>query len=774
MFQVGKAEVTLDVLYGPEVSVPESKEVEAGEDMIVNCKVSANPRPTSIIWTKEDDPEFKQIGPQLRLSGSDPAAVNNGRYTCSATNTIHPTNRQRKELQGNATILIAVKHAPGQTSISPENPTAFEGKSMSLVCGAKPPGYPIPTYRWWKEGSESSILATGATFTLDSASLASAGKYYCQPQNEFGSGSVAETSLSVFQEPKIVTSLNPTVIKRDGDTGYHVSCSAVAKPRPAVKWFKDGVQINDSESDLYQISVSAQETISNEAFNVLSTLKFVGPDRLGKDQLMPTDRGHYTCQFENEVDRTETSMLLRIEHTPVVRHLHNKVAADINETAFISCKMQAYPGLKFEWSMGNSLLSDNSMYRSNMTELKDDIYEGILRIDRVDESSYGEYNCKAYNAMGARRTIIKLQPKGRPEPPTNVRAVYKGPNTISLAWDEGFNGGFDETTYTVTYKEIGGGNRKRADCRWRNPCNITGLQQHTSYQVMVQAFNIRGDSGLSRDIKVTTAVDINEIPMPENLFYETSNQLVSFNVVNYPLSLVAMIELENRDGSFRSYEKLGMNDSPYGQTKIDETVLGARVKLCITEEEGMCGKYSKAEIVEVREYSVFQSAGIPQGGVIAIVIVVVIIAIAGLAFVVKCCFCNKPNKPKKLTKDDIAGPNRVQTNHNNFNYGLDNKGVDTAKDADSPDLIKSQMYGYNYPSVPAAQVPTTYDSTSNSNNGGSVNSQVSLIPVMFRAILKQFIKTVWSADKSEGCHLARSAICYPLSLSVRELDSTCD
>ena len=121
----------------------------------------------------------------------------------------------------------------------------------------------------------------------------------------------------------------------------------------------------------------------------------------------------------------------------------------------------------------------------------------------------------------------------------------------------------------------------------------------------------------------------------------------------------------------------------------------------------------------------------------------------------KCCCCNKPVKSKKLT---FAGPNRVQTNHTNFQYGLDNKGVDTAKDADSPDLIKAQMYGYNYhPSVPAAQVPNTYDSTSNSNNGGSVNSQVSLITVMFRAILKQFIKTVWSADKSEGCHLVRPA-----------------
>ena len=721
----------LDVLYGPEVTVPEKKEVELGEDVIVNCEVSANPRPTSIIWTKVDDPEFKQIGPQLRLTGSDPAAVNNGRYVCSATNTIHPTGRQRKELMGNATIIVAVKHAPGKTRISPEKPTAYEGKPITLTCGAKPPGYPIPNYRWWKEGSENSILASGSQFTIDSASLSSAGKYFCQPNNEFGSGSVAEVSLNVYQEPKIVTSLQPTVIKRAGDTGYHVTCSALAKPRPSVRWFKDGVEIDDSTSDLYQVSVSAQETISNEAFNVLSNLKFVGPNRIGnKDQLMPTDRGHYTCQFENEVARTESSMLLRIEHSPVVRHLHNKVAADLGETAYISCKMQAYPSIKFEWSMDNSLLSDRSMYKTNMTELKDDIYEGILKIERVDESTYGDYKCKASNAMGAQRTIIKLQPKGKPEQPSNVRAVYKGYDTIALAWDEGFNGGYDKTTYSVEYKQFGDrASVRHADCSWRNPCNITGLNQHTSYQFKVRAVNIRGDSDWSRDIKITTAVDVNKIPVPEHLFYETSTKSVSFNVVNYPLSLVAKIELQNSDGSFRSHAQLGMDDLPYGQMAISEPVTGLRVKLCvkiITEEEEVCGDYVEAEIVEVREFSLFSaSGGLPQGGVIAIAIIVAIIGIAALVILIKCCFCNKP-KPKKLTKEDIAGPNRVQTNHNTFNYGLDNKGVDTAKDTDSPDIIKSQMYGYNYgPSVPGAQVPNTYDqSSSNSNNGGSVNSQV--------------------------------------------------
>merc|ERR1719400_1632652 len=111
-----------------------------------------------------------------------------------------------------------------------------------------------------------------------------------------------------------------------------------------------------------------QETRSNEAFTVLSILKFVGPDRIHKDQqyqLMPTDRGHYTCQFENSVDRTESTMLLRIEHQPVVRHRHNKVAADLGESATIFCKMQAYPSLKFEWFKQGSLLTERNLYSMN-------------------------------------------------------------------------------------------------------------------------------------------------------------------------------------------------------------------------------------------------------------------------------------------------------------------------------------------------------------------------------------------------------------------------
>ena len=150
------------------------------------------------------------------------------------------------------------------------------------------------------------------------------------------------------------------------------------------------------------------------------------------------------------------------------------------------------------------------------------------------------------------------------------------------------------------------------------------------------------------------------------------------------------------------------------------------MKLCLTSDEDLCGQFAKAEKADF--VLGVKSAPLEAPWLIAVLVVVGLLAIAVVCLVIK-CFCCKTVKPKKLTKEDIAGP-RVQPNgHPAYNYGMDNKGVSTTKDtADSPDIIKSQMYGYNYPPMPAAQVPNNlgYDQSgsSNSNNGGSVNSQV--------------------------------------------------
>ena len=89
--QVGKEDIQLDILYAPVVTLPNSREVNENADVEIDCRVDANPRPTSIQWYKDGDERFIQNGPTLRLKGV--TAFHNGRYICSASNILQPTGK---------------------------------------------------------------------------------------------------------------------------------------------------------------------------------------------------------------------------------------------------------------------------------------------------------------------------------------------------------------------------------------------------------------------------------------------------------------------------------------------------------------------------------------------------------------------------------------------------------------------------------------------------------------------------------------------------------
>ena len=77
----------------------------------------------------------------------------------------------------------------------------------------------------------------------------------------------------------------------------------------------------------------------------------------------------------------------------------------------------------------------------------------------------------------------------------------------------------------------------------------------------------------------------------EHVYYQTSTKSVSFNVVDYLLGLVAKIEPENNDGTWRPHAQLGVDDLPYGQMAINDSqpVTGLRIKLCLQNDEQLCG-----------------------------------------------------------------------------------------------------------------------------------------------------------------------------------------
>ena len=505
--QAGKAELQLAVLFGPRVSFKEKfREVAEGGDLTVECEAEASPAPASVTWTRADTPGFRQSGRWLQLRNV--TARDGGEYTCTVTNRLDPSGEAVRERSGNATMRLAVRHAPGPAHVRPAQPVGIEGKSVTLVCGAAPRGYPAPSFTWWRADKPAEVLGTAAELTVRPVRMASAGRYLCQPHNNYGKGAVASVQLQVVQEPRIVTGLSNQVVRKAGDTGLNLTCLGRGKPSPSATWFKDGAEIDEAEANFFSIQTSETRGPAATA-TVTSTLLFRGPGRDQRSAVRAWDSGEYTCQFDNAVGRAQSAMALKVEHAPVVAGEHRaKVAAEPGERADIVCRMKAFPAPEFRWEKDEVKISDSSSRRDQraIRQIGDTEYEATFTLWRVAGDSYGDYVCEASNSMGATTTVVQLVRKGKPERPSELRAAETAANSVLLAWTENFNGGMNNTSFQLQWAEQGAG-RGAWQEKWSpalprpaTSCLLDGLAQHTTYLARSVQYLVRSAAGCAECI----------------------------------------------------------------------------------------------------------------------------------------------------------------------------------------------------------------------------------------------------------------------------------
>ena len=319
------AELRLDVLYAPRVTVDSERQLELGDSGQVRCQVDANPPAERLYWLREGDAQFRQQGPMLRLTRV--TAQDGGRYTCVAVNKVRSVGMaEAEERLGNATTVVLVRHAPGPAVIRPESPVGVEDRPLTLSCAASPPGHPAPSYRWWRREQPDTPLATGQNFTVGSVQPRHAGHYVCQAENELGRGAPASVQLPVLRAPRLTGRLEAQLRRPAATVAFSVECAAQGRPRPAVLWLKDGDELQTADGR-YDVSIDETER-PDGAFTVHSTLNFRGRARQ-QDRLAPADRGNYTCRFENSAGAAETTTLLRIrrESPSPITHINQKCPA---------------------------------------------------------------------------------------------------------------------------------------------------------------------------------------------------------------------------------------------------------------------------------------------------------------------------------------------------------------------------------------------------------------------------------------------------------------
>ena len=710
---IDKEELILDVQYGPQIVVSGANDVDSGETISLNCAVSANPRPLGVRWLRRDLPEFSQSGPTLRIP--DAGAEDSGEYVCNSYNFLQPTGRERQRRERNATVVVNVRHAPGRAAILPAEAIAVAGRSVTLVCQAEPPGYPEPSYRWWRDGEPGSSLASTAHLTLPSLQLDQAGRYLCQPHNSLGSAQPAAVDLQVYQTPELTSKPEPRMVRKAGERKFQLSCSSRARPGPTVRWFRDGVEI-PGETGRYTVSTT---TTSAAGQTVLSSLSFTGPGRDSSDRLDHSDRGHYSCQFENQVGRSENTMLLVIEHKPIPTHPHNKVAYSVGDQGQITCRMRAFPEPRFDWTFGDDVLElDVVNYYSNVSQLDQDLFESVLTVTKVRESSYGEYTCRALNSMGAERSRIQLQQPGPPEPPSQLAATEVGPDFAILEWQPGFEGGHGETRYQAEWRATGG----RAELGSCGPaargCNLTGLQPHSAYTVRARAANPGGVSDWSPPLRLHTAVDLAALPPPASLVLELSTRTAHLTAPAGPLLLVAELQLRGPAGAWQSAGQQALSHAAAAQLPVREPgqgEAGVRARLCLEDRRQACGPYLEGRVVE--------ELRLARPWLIALIVVVTLLALVAVLIAIKCVCQTRKNGTKSL-----AGRGPVGAGHHNT----------------ETDQYKARMFtiaGEN-------QLASGYDLNQHSEQGSSKSQTDSA----------NSTEPLWAYQKSPGDHYPSQAL----------------
>ncbi|XP_054736972.1 obscurin isoform X2 [Anastrepha obliqua] len=413
--EIGSTEVQfklslLELAPSFESKFDNAKEVQQGEDLVLQCKVAGSPLPL-IRWFKDGE-ELKpsehvklSSSPSgiIKLEISNIQPIDSGAYKVVISNPL-----------GEVSSLCAVAVNPGAQQPSFVKPLGDVKVSVGepLKLEAQVVGFPAPEIKWLKNGialrpSNSINFINNPNgligLSIDEVQPQDAGLYKCLIVNKEGEmeGSSMVTVVPKEKEPEFITEIHDT----NCIEGFPVKMQikVAANPPPSVKWFHNGQEILPAKGQ-YTFIENPDDTCSMVIEE--ATLKDSGLYEVVASNV----KGAASSKARLHVAlKTDESMP---EEPPQFVSSLRDVNANEGDEMNISAAFVGNPIPEVIWSKDGSPLSNGDRFL-----IACDGKHVSLNINPVEASDSGIYNCLLANPLGEDSSACEA----------NVRKVYKKP-----------------------------------------------------------------------------------------------------------------------------------------------------------------------------------------------------------------------------------------------------------------------------------------------------------------------------------------------------------
>ncbi|XP_068081370.1 roundabout homolog 2 [Anabrus simplex] len=223
-----------------------------------------------------------------------------------------------------------------------------------------------------------------------------------RPRSKPGEGLSGSRQSAQYRTPRITEHPSDMMVAKNEPVT--LNCKAEGTPEPVIEWFKDGVLVKTSSTDIK----------SHRVLLPAGSLFFLRVVHGKKEQ----DDGVYWCVARNQaghaVSRNATLQVavLRDEFRVVPKDTHTVVG----ETALLECgPPKGNPDPTLQWRKNGQVIYTDASKRIKV------VNGGTLKINDVQQSDGGRYQCVAQNMVGIRESnpvalTVYVKPFFRKEP----------------------------------------------------------------------------------------------------------------------------------------------------------------------------------------------------------------------------------------------------------------------------------------------------------------------------------------------------------------------